>query len=97
MYDKHLRVAYPTKNAQVTCYYIYIVCKMFFFSFTFIKIYVTEVKLSILKINTTRTKFSLICMNGCLQYLTSKLKTKLRGFSPQANYTDRATAACRRS
>jgi hypothetical protein len=23
--------------------------------------------------------------------------TKLRGFSPQANYTDRATAACRRS
>jgi hypothetical protein len=24
-------------------------------------------------------------------------KTKLRGFSPQANYTDRATAACRRS
>jgi hypothetical protein len=26
-----------------------------------------------------------------------KPKTKLRGFSPQANYTDRATAACRRS
>jgi hypothetical protein len=24
-------------------------------------------------------------------------ETKLRGFSPQANYTDRATAACRRS
>jgi hypothetical protein len=24
-------------------------------------------------------------------------KTELRGFSPQANYTDRATAACRRS
>jgi hypothetical protein len=24
-------------------------------------------------------------------------KTKLRGFSPLANYTDRATAACRRS
>jgi hypothetical protein len=24
-------------------------------------------------------------------------KTKLRGFSPQANYTDQATAACRRS
>jgi hypothetical protein len=24
-------------------------------------------------------------------------KTKLRGLSPQANYTDRATAACRRS
>jgi hypothetical protein len=29
--------------------------------------------------------------------LILKLKTKLRGFSPQANYTDRATAACRRS
>jgi hypothetical protein len=26
-----------------------------------------------------------------------KLKTKLRGFSPQANHTDRAAAACRRS
>jgi hypothetical protein len=26
-----------------------------------------------------------------------ELKTKLRGLSPQANYTDRATAACRRS
>jgi hypothetical protein len=25
------------------------------------------------------------------------LKTKVRGFSLQANYTDRATAACRRS
>jgi hypothetical protein len=24
-------------------------------------------------------------------------KTKLRGLSPQANYTDRATATCRRS
>jgi hypothetical protein len=29
--------------------------------------------------------------------IKKKLKTKLRGFSPQANYTDRATAACRRS
>jgi hypothetical protein len=27
----------------------------------------------------------------------SKTKTKLHGLSPQANYTDRATAACRRS
>jgi hypothetical protein len=26
-----------------------------------------------------------------------KKETKLRGFSLQANYTDRATAACRRS
>jgi hypothetical protein len=25
------------------------------------------------------------------------IKTELRGFSLQANYTDRATAACRRS
>jgi hypothetical protein len=29
--------------------------------------------------------------------LKKKLPIKLRGFSPQANYTDRATAACRRS
>jgi hypothetical protein len=28
---------------------------------------------------------------------TKVYKTKLRGFSPQANYTDRATAACRLS
>jgi hypothetical protein len=26
-----------------------------------------------------------------------KKENKLRGFSPPANYTDRATAACRRS
>jgi beta-galactosidase/beta-glucuronidase len=34
-----------------------------------------------------------------LQGFRSKLykQKKLRGFSPQANYTDRATAACRRS
>jgi hypothetical protein len=25
------------------------------------------------------------------------MKNKLRGFSPQGNYTDRATAVCRRS
>jgi hypothetical protein len=29
--------------------------------------------------------------------LKKKKKTKLRGRIPQANYTDRATAACRRS
>jgi hypothetical protein len=31
-----------------------------------------------------------------LQYKAT-IYTKLRGFSPQANYTERATAACRRS
>jgi hypothetical protein len=31
-----------------------------------------------------------ICMN-------EQIKTKLRGLSPQANYTDPATAACRRT
>jgi hypothetical protein len=30
-------------------------------------------------------------------YQLQELKTKLRGLSPRANYTDRATAACRRS
>jgi hypothetical protein len=29
--------------------------------------------------------------------LSKKLKIKLHGLSPRANYTDRATAACRRS
>jgi hypothetical protein len=31
------------------------------------------------------------------QFFKHKKTTKLRGFSPQANYTDRATVACRRS
>jgi hypothetical protein len=31
------------------------------------------------------------------QYPDDKNKKKLRGFSPQVNYTDRATAACQRS
>jgi hypothetical protein len=36
--------------------------------------------------------------NGRILFYTCTLtKTKLRGLSPQANYTDRATAACRRS
>jgi hypothetical protein len=30
-------------------------------------------------------------------YHIIKLKTKFHGLSPRANYTDRATAACRRS
>jgi hypothetical protein len=36
---------------------------------------------------------------GCLQTFIShiKQKNKLHGQSPRANYTDRATAACRRS
>jgi hypothetical protein len=32
-----------------------------------------------------------------VEYIKNNKKIKLRGFSPQANYTDRATAACRRS
>jgi hypothetical protein len=35
--------------------------------------------------------------DGKISHTKLKKKTKLRGFSPQANYTDRATAACRRS
>jgi hypothetical protein len=34
---------------------------------------------------------------GSYRTVEEELKTKLRGLSPQANYTDRATAACRRS
>jgi hypothetical protein len=37
-------------------------------------------------------------MHDCSKYEVLETdKTKLRGFSPQANYTDRATAVCRRS
>jgi hypothetical protein len=35
--------------------------------------------------------FTFICVNAIIIII------KLRGFSPQANYTDRATAACRRN
>jgi hypothetical protein len=40
-----------------------------------------------------------LCSGGGLHSLYSslKLKTKLHDLSPRANYTDRATAACRRS
>jgi hypothetical protein len=34
---------------------------------------------------------------GLLETWVSKTKKKLHGLSPRANYTDRATAACRRS
>jgi hypothetical protein len=36
-----------------------------------------------------------LLINDC-EIINYKI-TKLRGFSPQANYTDRATTACRRS
>jgi hypothetical protein len=40
---------------------------------------------------------SKVCVqNKELLYFQTK-NNKLRGFSPQTNYTDRATAACRRS
>jgi hypothetical protein len=35
--------------------------------------------------------------NSCLHHLKTKKKLNSVAFSPQANYTDRATAACRRS
>jgi hypothetical protein len=37
---------------------------------------------------------SIFHFNNCF---TKQTKNKLRGFSPQANYTDRTNAACRRS
>ena len=49
-------------------------------------------------------KLLLLYLVGCLYYYINdtrshklKLKTKLRGFSPRANHTDRAAAAGRRS
>jgi hypothetical protein len=35
--------------------------------------------------------------NESLHEISKKTKTKLHGLSPRKNYTDRATAACRRS
>jgi hypothetical protein len=34
-----------------------------------------------------------MCVDGDMKKTENKLKTKLRGFGLQANYTDRATAA----
>jgi hypothetical protein len=42
-----------------------------------------------------RTAYTLLSNIYCGDEL--QLKTKLHGLSPRANYTDRATAACRRS
>jgi hypothetical protein len=36
-------------------------------------------------------------LTSLTSHKTKKTKTKLHGLSPRANYTDRATAACRRS
>jgi hypothetical protein len=46
-----------------------------------------------------RPQFSLLRSRVCYTGRNLKLKTKLNSvpFSPQANYTDRATSACRRS
>jgi hypothetical protein len=41
--------------------------------------------------------FNFLITEQCIHLDIQKLKTKLRGRIPQANYTDRATAACRRS
>jgi hypothetical protein len=48
----------------------------------------------IIHLQTKTTEF--VCCLLELSLTKTKL-TKLRGFSPQANYTERATAACRRS
>jgi hypothetical protein len=39
----------------------------------------------------------LLVSHRIARYVEKKTKTKLRGLSPRANYTDRATTACRRS
>jgi hypothetical protein len=44
----------------------------------------------------TKTYFRQYISRQTKTWITLK-KNKLRGLSPQANYTDRATAACRRS
>jgi len=44
----------------------------------------------------TQRGATLVCPSACVIF-ELKLKTKLRGLSPHANYTDRAAAAGRRS
>jgi hypothetical protein len=43
--------------------------------------------------------FVIVCILLCIMIggIWPSTQQKLRGFSPPANYTDRATAACRRS
>jgi hypothetical protein len=40
---------------------------------------------------------SRVLQSTTLPHVLGSIKKKLRGLSPRANYTDRATAACRRS
>jgi hypothetical protein len=48
--------------------------------------------------NVSTFKLDLVCIvNNFSPSKCQAYKIKLRGFSPQSNYTDRATAACRRS
>jgi hypothetical protein len=44
-----------------------------------------------------RKKIAEFCTNQMQHKSTPVVKTKLRGLSPRANYTDITTAACRRS
>jgi hypothetical protein len=53
--------------------------------------------LGVFEMKTVSETLDLIYCKGGAQSLRIKTKTKLRGRSPQANYTDRATAACRPS
>jgi hypothetical protein len=42
-----------------------------------------------------RVKTGMLVLDSCVEHVIKK--TKLNGLSPRANYTDRATAACRQS
>jgi hypothetical protein len=53
--------------------------------------------LSVLNCYDSQTVKKLWDVPGTVCHSKAKKKTKLRGFSPQAKYTNRATAACRRS
>jgi hypothetical protein len=58
------------------------------FSFTVIHIYLLHSLYYIIRI---------LAINSAKLVLPSNKQNKLHGLSPRANYTDRATAACRRS
>jgi hypothetical protein len=53
--------------------------------------------LAVIQIHKVYSTQKQLVMQFCSISSDTVKKNKLRGFSPQTNYTDRATAACRRS
>jgi hypothetical protein len=58
-----------------------------------------QISLFFLALSTSTHSIVLLCCTQCLKLIMETVTTnnKLHGLSPRANYTDRATAACRRN